>query len=289
MAPLAILAPEVPLLTIVRLLEAKNIDDAIPCQRMVYYYFPCFNLTYVTTNEHDSIMLLKDSGREYKPQTPVHLQFENFVKKANRVKITYEDGSKYLGDIAMDSFYGFIRHGDGHLRDAENLLLSSGRYYQNEWVTIPDEKHCHNDNIQVHCINREDAYGFGTYPGCEAIHPIICKCCDKNHCDASEHFRNMKYVQIAHFAGVNKNHDDLISQLLRLFAKAYGSTNNGDAVIVRDRFFDRSWDRSTMIHNLFNREVIGSRVIADFKAIVKMNELIKVPSLPLPSFESSIL
>ena len=241
---------------------------------MTHYYFPCFNLTYVTSDYHDSIILVKDAGRNYKPQTPVTLQFENIFKKAKQVTITYEDGSKYYGEVAMDSFYGFLRHGDGKLFDGENLLLSSGRYYQNEWIPKYDVQHCHNDNLQVHCINKDDDYGFGSLTGSISILPTICERCVKDHCDSSVHFLNMRYSQIAYFAGVNtKKNDELIGQLLAMFANAYGSTHN-DVVVVHDSFYNSPWKRSTMFHNLFNRKTIRDRVIADFKAIVKIHKSI---------------
>jgi len=205
------------------------------------------------------------------------LQFENIVKKATRVQITYEDGSKYFGDVAVDIFYGFLRHGDGCLHDSENCLLSQGRYYQNEWVPEPDaEKHCHNDNGPVICINRHDGYGFGTFRSSSAILPTICECCAENHCDASDHFKNMKYAKISHLAGVKcttrNEYNEMEFHLLVMFGKAYGGGRSVGGIIVSDDFYDGPWIRATMFHNLFNRKTIRDRVIADFKVVVNLRE-----------------
>ncbi len=257
-------------------LERGNIDDAIPRQGIVYHYFPCFDLTYVTTDSHDSIILLKDSGRDYKPQTPMVVQFEDNRKKATKVKITYADGSNYFGDVAVDNFCGFLRHGDGSLRDSEHLLLSSGRYYQNEWSPEDDDddtsKYFHHQD-STRCVNKEKAFEFGTFSGCAMIHPTICKSCVDRDCDISSHFMNMKKTQLAYFAGVVNltRHHEIETQLLMLFAKAFGSRDS-NAVVVWDRFFTSPWDRSTMFHNLFKRKVIRARVMEDFKAIVKVHE-----------------
>ena len=250
--------PEVPLLTIVANLEEGDTHG------LMYYYFPGPDLTYVTTDKHDSMMLLKDSGREYEPQTPETLLFQNTLKKADKVTVVYVDGSKYYGGITMDRFYGFLRHGEGNLRDGENLLLSMGRYYQNECV-VSKHDDCHNPDF---CVNKENTYGFGTdSSGRLLMHPTICENCDTFYFE-------VKGVQLDDLVGADlQNHlrlavKNLESHLIEMFSKAFNSSHS-NAVVVRNRFFTSPWERRTMIHNLLNRKVIRDRVIADFRAIVK--------------------
>ena len=241
---LSVALSEAPLSTIV-----ANLEEGDDTCGIIYYYFPCSDLTYVTTDKHGFMMLLKDSGREYEPQTPEMLLFQSTLKKADNVNVIYVDGSKYYGGIAMDSFYGFLRHGDGNLRDGDNLLLSMGLYYQNESVSKHAE--CHNPDF---CVNKENTYGFGTdSSGRLLMHPTICENCDTSYME-------IKGVRLDDLAGVNLQHHlkfDIESHLMAMFSKAFNSSHS-NAVVVRNRFFTSPWERRTMIHNLFNRKRLSA-------------------------------